>query len=479
MIFNSSKSCIAQWRDRIKVSLRSEISPEQYALNLRGSRLIAAGSFIAIFETFFSLYLGIRQAPYIQFLMISLFVITATSVLLSVTYFNKKIILWKQWLLFGVYLIFFLFCFCFWIYRLEELRILAIIAAFTIITILLYYTDFFQSLLISVLILISYYSVSWYSIKIAGQAGSLLKESFFSLCLLPSFLIISSAAYYINKKRSDLQNAKSELMKLNSDLSYANEEFRKEQTMTEIEMDIAGEIQRAILPGKVPSVSGWDIALMTKPYGAVSGDFYDFYCRDNNLKGISLFDVSGHGVAPALITILAKPVIYNYFSRCEYSVLGSVLDSANTDLIDQLEEVNLYITGMILRMDGDQVEYSNAGHPDLLHYKSSLKKVEKVIDPDSATKGHPIGIFFPVAEYSSISFPVESGDFLVLYSDGLTEYRNLTGEQFGIIRLTDAISSSMSVDAAGIMKNITDSLNGFSGDTKPGDDITIIVALKK
>jgi serine phosphatase RsbU (regulator of sigma subunit) len=57
---------------------------------------------------------------------------------------------------------------------------------------------------------------------------------------------------------------------------------------------------------KPPVVSGWDIAFTSRPKSGVSGDFYDFYTNGDKLEGLSLFDVSGHGVAPALITILSK-----------------------------------------------------------------------------------------------------------------------------------------------------------------------------
>jgi len=325
---------------------------------------------------------------------------------------------------------------------------------------------------------ICYYFVIWHSIKIAGQPGSLQKETFLAVCLLPPFFFIALAAHYMQKKRDDIQKVKSDLEKLNFNLSEANDKLIKEQQLTEIEMDLAGEIQRAIFPGRLPDDFDWDIAFMTKPYGTVSGDFYDFYYKDNILQGISLFDVSGHGVAPALITILAKPLIYSYFNQSGSSRLGSVLESANSKMMDEIDGVNLYITGLILRMNGREVEYANAGHPDLLHLKASSKTVETVTDTSFPFKGHPIGIMLPGREYSSIKFTVEHGDLLLFYSDGLTESRNNAGEQFGIKRLTDSILSSDWNSSAGLLEHIKESLNDFTGDVKAADDITIIVAGK-
>jgi sigma-B regulation protein RsbU (phosphoserine phosphatase) len=226
-------------------------------------------------------------------------------------------------------------------------------------------------------------------------------------------------------------------------------------------------------------VSDWDVAFLTRPYSAVSGDFFDFYTKDHTLLGISLFDVSGHGVAPALITILAKPVIYGNFQKCSSLKLGAVLESSNSELHDELEAVNLYITGLMLRMTDSGVEYVNAGHPDLLHFQAESKGVRVITDSLSSFKGHPLGITMACQQYNSLNFKVKRDDFLVFYSDGLTESRNSEGSQYGTSRLIDAIENSNASDAAEMLDHIIDSLNNFAGYIKPGDDITIIIARKK
>ena len=469
---------IRRWWSSKILYLRSEIPQERYAILLRSSILITAGSFIAILETFIAIYLALHHMPYKQVIFIAIFVLSMTSVLILITYFKKNLLVWHEWAVFGLYLFLFQTGYCLWVYRLGEMRFLAIVNALTIIIILLSYTNIIQSFLISSLVLINYYSVSWYSIKIAGQPGSLIKEAFFSFSLIPSFILISSATYFINKKRKDLERAKSELEKLNNNLGDVNDKLKKEQMLTDIEMDLASEIQKAIFPARVPHTSDWDIAFITKPYGAVSGDFYDFYITEDSLKGLSLFDVSGHGVAPALITILAKPLLYTNFIRCKSERLGAVLESANTALVDELEEVNLYITGLILRMNGSDVEYVNAGHPDLLYLQSSEKKIRIVKDDADSFKGCPVGLNLSNKKYQSVKFNVPSGDYLILYSDGLTESKNSEGNQYGIKRLSDVIVSSCCNDAAGLLEDIIFSLNSFTGNTKPGDDITIIVAGK-
>ncbi len=461
-----------------KSYLTSKIPPDRYPLLRRGSLLISAGTMIAIVETFIAMYLDLHHVTYKQAVIIAIFLLLMTSILIMITYLKKNLLVWHEWAVFGTYVLLFQVGYCLWIYRLGELRFLALINALTSITILLSYTNIVQSFLISIVSLICYFTVSWYSIMVAGQSGSLEKEAFFSFCLIPSFLLISLASNYITKNRKNLQKAKSDLEKLNYEISNANIKLKKEQFLSKIEMSLAREIQNAIFPGKAPITSDWDVAFMSKAFGDVSGDFYDFYCKENSLQGISLFDVSGHGVAPALITILAKPVLYSHFNRNDLSGLDEVLESANADLLDELEAVNLYITGIIVKMKGSEVEYVNAGHPDLLHFQSSVKKVRAITDSSHVFKRHPIGISLSQKKYSSITFNVPAGDFLIFYSDGLTESKNYAGENFGITRLSDAIASSQVIDAAGMQEYIIDALNNFAGDIKPGDDITIIIARK-
>lgn len=457
----------------------SPMSPERYNLFKQANVLVFIGYLIVSAETFLAIYLKLTDLTYGMTLLICVPVLLLSFIFILFIYFKEKLIVLHEIIIFGLYVISFAFAFSVWIFHLGGLRFLGILNVLTAVTIVISYTNVLQSLLMSMSAFTCYYLVILYSIKFCGQPGSFLKESFLAFCLLPAFLLISSASNYMTRKRNDLQAAKTELETLYVVLSETNDKLKREQLMTGIEMELAGEIQRAVLPGKVPDITGWDLAFFTKPSGTVSGDFYDFYYNGNTLNGMSLFDVSGHGVAPALITILAKPQIYSNFNCCGPAGIGSVLESINSILQRELEDVHLYITGLIIRIDGDSVEYANAGHPDLLYYKASFKKVEVAGDTGMSFKGQPVGISLSGCEYLSVKFKVDSGDFLILYSDGLTEQRNQAGEQYGINRLTNAVSSYNGNGAEGILKNIIDSLENFSGDIKAMDDITVIVAGKK
>lgn len=457
---------------------KKETPPGRYELFFRGNLLVFAGYLIATIETIIAINLGLTELSFAKTYFISSFVMILTFILTFMTWLTRVKYIWQEALIFILYLATFLFAFCVWVYWLGELRFLGILNGLTAVTIVLSYTNVFQSLGMSVSTLLCYYSVVWYSIRVAGQPGSFEKETFFALCLVPAFMLISAAAYYMNRQRKELQRASAQLEALNANLRDANDDLQIKQKLIEIEMDLAREIQTAVMPSKPPETRDWEVAFFSKPYGAVTGDFFDIYHRDGSLQGISLFDVSGHGVAPALITILAKPVVYSLFNKSVDGRLGDVFQLANGGLLDELETVNLYITGVIVKMNESEVEYSNAGHPDIIYYNASARKASILTDEERRFKGHPIGISVKKSDYRSIKIDVENGDFMVLYSDGLTEIRNPEKEEFGRNRLVDVIESSRSRSAESLLNEIIDSMNIFTCGMKPIDDITLIVAYR-
>jgi serine phosphatase RsbU (regulator of sigma subunit) len=440
-------------------NLFKEIDPMRYTLTIRGNILVFAGYCIATIETFIAIKCGFTPITYADTALISATVLIFTILVTTAVYFQKRFLLWHEWLMFLSHLFVYAVTFCIWVYTLQELRIIG--------------------LLLSSTTLICYFAVVYYSIVIHKQPGSLYRELFLTLCLIPAFMLIAVVSDYLNKKNEELGEAKSRLEFLNENLVETNSRLEHEQKLSRIEMDLAHDIQRALFPLAPPVTEDWDIAFMSKPKSGVSGDFYDFYHRNKKLQGISLFDVSGHGVASALITILAKPVIFRNFNSLSEERPGQILKASHEDLLDQLEEVNIYITGILLRMHNNFIEYVNAGHPDILHKEYSTGKVRAITDKDGNFKGGPLGIGSLKLKYDTLKFPVEEKDFIVIYSDGLTETRNSKGLAYGSGRLMETIKNIEKTDAAEILKAILTDYNRFRGSEPANDDYTIIVARKK
>ena len=107
---------------------------------------------------------------------------------------------------------------------------------------------------------------------------------------------------------------------------------------------------------------------------AVSGDLFDIYHRQNNIDGIGIFDISGHGLASGLVTMLVKNIIHQEFYKIADTDLAEILSRINTRIIQEKADIENYLTGILVRIGSDKIELVNAGHPFPILYKSKQKE---------------------------------------------------------------------------------------------------------
>jgi serine phosphatase RsbU (regulator of sigma subunit) len=213
-----------------------------------------------------------------------------------------------------------------------------------------------------------------------------------------------------------------------------------------------------------------DIAVIYRPLQAVSGDFLDFYSLSDNRFGVSIGDVSGHGVETAIVMGMAKMAF-----RVRSQAHGSVRDLmtyANQDLFTELRRT-AFITGVFAVIDRDthQMIYVRAGHP------KPLLKRKKGGCVELEGKGLPFGVdkgprFASGLEECAVD--LEPGDLLLLYTDGVIEAGPATA-QFGMERLKEALEATPADATARVaLKHIADAVDAFVGDGVMGDDVTLI-----
>ena len=341
-----------------------------YRLILRTNIYVMVAYIITAAETLAAKLLGLTSITYRDLLTITLIVLIGTSISIGVIYHKKFIRKSIELFMFYTQVLMYLLLYAAWVYRLNEIRIFGLFCALMALIIMLSYTTFIQSLLISLGTIVTHVFITWYAIEVSGQDGVLSLQLFYSISMLPPYLLISFIASYLNRQNRVLEKTKERLETMNESLVSTNMELENVQKMTDIELDIASDIQASLFPEKAPRTEEWEVAYSYVPRYGVSGDFYDFYYDENSLTGLSLFDVSGHGVAAALVTILARPIVYRYFNRLQDERLGRVLDNVNFQMLHELHDTNMYMTGIILRFYGEYVEYVNAGHPELLRRKA-------------------------------------------------------------------------------------------------------------
>ena len=245
------------------------------------------------------------------------------------------------------------------------------------------------------------------------------------------------------------------------ELTEANSILEKANKQTERDLNMAANVQRALFVIEPPAVPGWDIAVEFRPYACVSGDLYDFYLESGRLEGMTLLDVSGHGIASALITMIAKPIFFRNFFRYKKSGLIDVLEHANRNLAVEINNVGHYLTGVVLRFRDSTVDYVNAGHPDLLVREDSSGEVRAIDTSTEDLRAGLLGFDSLPEHWGVMQFHAATGDALLVYSDGIIEGRNRNDETFDYRGLIQAFTGAPRDSAAAILSHIMNEFPAF------------------
>ncbi len=232
------------------------------------------------------------------------------------------------------------------------------------------------------------------------------------------------------------------------------------------ELDIARRIQSSILPSEMPRVPRLTVAARYRPMTAVAGDFYDFLETDRGGLGVLVADVSGHGVPAALIASMVKVALAAQQARVDRP--AAVLRGLNEVLCGRLG--GQYVTAAYLFVDAaaGRMRYSAAGHPPLLHASRGRPQVAEI-----ERNGLVLG-FLAAADYDELEQPLEAGDRLLLYTDGLVEAANAADELFGLERVKTAVASSLPLPPAGAADALLRDVDAWSG-RPANDDLTLVL----
>jgi|GEM_PF-1003825 len=257
------------------------------------------------------------------------------------------------------------------------------------------------------------------------------------------------------------------------------QELLRASELNRFELKLATDVQLSLLPVAPENLEDWDIALSYIPKYGASGDCYDFYIKENELKGISIFDVSGHGTAAALIAMITKPIARRLFNRMEKAPLNKIVQKINHNVSGEISNLDHFVSGILLRFNGKEVEYTNSGHPDLLMRQSDSGEVISVGEGQEHYRGELLGANISNAPPRVISFPIDTGDVLIAYTDGIIEGSNFENIRYGIKRLKKTFKKAPDKSAKEILDFILEDFFTFMNLSDVDDDFTLIVARKK
>lgn len=255
------------------------------------------------------------------------------------------------------------------------------------------------------------------------------------------------------------------------------------------EMDIARQIQSSILPSQLPQAGRISIAARYLPMTAVAGDFYDVLQVSESKIGVLIADVSGHGVAAALIASMVKVAIAAQLAHADDP--AAVLSGINQTLCGKLTAQFVTAAYLFLDLEAGTLRYSAAGHPPLLWKqdgpRSDANLQGREVDGSAVAprskvtaieeNGLPLGLM-TYAVYQYVERPLHAGNRFVLYTDGVAEASNPQGEFFG----TGGIERSLDRSSAGTASEYADALLdalrqwvGGKNFTRQEDDLTVVV----
>jgi serine phosphatase RsbU (regulator of sigma subunit) len=247
-------------------------------------------------------------------------------------------------------------------------------------------------------------------------------------------------------------------------------ELEKANAYIEKERDVIANIQRNLLPKTLPDISGFNFFSEYKPTSKAGGDYYDFIQIDDQHLGVMISDVSGHGTPAAVIMAMTRIALNTHLIKIRSP--KAVLEKLNKILCENINTGD-FITAFyaVIHIPTRVMTYANAGHnPALLFNPKESTVVELNVD-----HGFPLMIKpNNRIEEKSIQLPLSSK--LIMYTDGLTEAGNNSGELFGVCKLKDSIiESGLTGDANEMGIKLIENIENFTNNIPFKDDITLLV----
>jgi sigma-B regulation protein RsbU (phosphoserine phosphatase) len=247
------------------------------------------------------------------------------------------------------------------------------------------------------------------------------------------------------------------------ELVFANE---RRLLAVESELEIAHNIQIAILPREVPATRNLRISATYRPMTAVAGDFYEFVPVDDARVGILVADVAGHGVPAALIASMIK-VAMQAVASCAHDP-GAVLMGLNRVLSGRSPGQLISAAYLWLDTDNKTARYSAAGHPPLLRWtQGQLGRIE--------SNGFLLGMVQDCA-YPVATIAIHSGERFLLYTDGVIDVESGRGEFFGDSKLEEVVRDNQSRSPGQLSEELLSQIEDWRPRSAPQqDDITLVV----
>jgi sigma-B regulation protein RsbU (phosphoserine phosphatase) len=262
-------------------------------------------------------------------------------------------------------------------------------------------------------------------------------------------------------------------------LTEINQQLYERNTLVEKEMYTARQLQQSLLPPcleKAVADTGVPesrlhfqngqcrISGLYMPCDALGGDLYDVIQFANGTVGVAVADVSGHGLPAGFITAIFKATLFRLALSIEAP--GDLLYQLNNELSD-IVKTGDYVTGVYARLVNGQLEYSGAGHPYPIHYQAGTGQLQFLKE-----NGTPL-VWMKDMLYDTGKQPLAPGDKVLLYSDGVTEMKNIHGDLLGDERLMQLFAAAVKDEKP--LNTLLSALSDFTEGHPLEDDVSMVL----
>jgi sigma-B regulation protein RsbU (phosphoserine phosphatase) len=251
---------------------------------------------------------------------------------------------------------------------------------------------------------------------------------------------------------------------------------RVQRERLEREVEIAREVQERLFPDNAPRMRHLDVSGVCLPARMVSGDYYDFLPLGDDDLGIALGDISGKGIAAALLMTSLQATLHSNVMHLHDASdatgernVAWIVERVNRQFYGYTGE-NRFATFFYAHYDDvhGTLSYCNAGHNPPLHFHGTgWRRLD--------AGGTVVGIF-PEVHYTQETVQLAQGDLLVAYTDGLSECANRDGEEFGEARLVELVLANRGLAIEALKERIIESVMAWKSGQEQADDITLIIA---
>jgi len=234
------------------------------------------------------------------------------------------------------------------------------------------------------------------------------------------------------------------------------------------ELEMASRVQSSLIPRETPQIPGWDFSARWVPARQVAGDFYDYFPVGNGKLGVVIADVVDKGMPASLFMAYSRSLI-----RASMASAGN--PNAGIEAVNRLicadDAYGMFLTLVFAEVGSrsGQVSYVNAGHNPPLYYQAEMDELTAL-----ERTGMLVGVEAE-AVYEERQISLQGGDFILMYTDGITEAINTQEQVFGMERLRSVVMELRHRSAEQIAQGIQLAIETFTASMQPFDDITLMV----